>query len=103
MQVESVRAAVAVEREDEHQVGDLATEVQVHRVSERNLKLGRSPEEGKSVWLQEQKKAVYRVIEAETGEIIQQVLSDEFNRVARNIEEFLIFDAPQLAFQSQRL
>jgi uncharacterized FlaG/YvyC family protein len=53
--------------------------------------------------LQEEKKAVYRVIEAETGEIIQQVLSDEFNRVARNIEEFLIFDAPQLDFQSQRL
>ena len=38
MQVESVRAAVAVEREDEYQVGDLATEVQVHRVKREKLK-----------------------------------------------------------------
>jgi len=96
MHVESVRA---VERDDERQVRDLATEVQVHRVKqpdkpeeENAFEHARSPEEAQLVWLREEKRAVYRVIEAETGEVLQQVPSDEVIRVSRNIEDFLISD-----------
>lgn len=107
MHVESVRAAVPVEREDGCQVRDLATELQVHKVKpaekseeEDAFEHGRSPEEGKLVWLGEEKRAVYRVIEAETGEILQQVPSDEVIRVSRNIEEFLISDDRERGIQA---
>jgi len=107
VQVDSVRTVVPVGRDDERPVNDLATEVQVHKGKQPGkpeeqdaFEHARSAEEGKLVWLQEEKKAVYRVIEAETGEIIQQVPSDEVIRVARNIEEFLIRDYSEEYVQS---
>ncbi len=97
MQVEIVRAAIPVERDGECPGRDLATEVQVNKLKpeekseeEDAFEHSRSLEEGKLVCLREEKRAVYRVIEAETGEILQQVPSDEVIRVCRNIEEFLI-------------
>ena len=98
MEIESVSAVTPVEfTKDEHPVTDLATELQVHRIKqpqqadatdafERSQKL----EEAELVWLQREKRAVYRVIEAETGEVIQQVPSEEVLRVGRNIERSLI-------------
>jgi uncharacterized iron-regulated membrane protein len=107
MQVESVRGAAAVERDDERQRPDLASEVQVHRVKQREkpeaedvFDHAHTPQQGKLVWLREEKKAVYRVIEAETGEIIQQVPSDEVMRVARNLEKFLISVDPEMDSQT---
>jgi hypothetical protein len=104
MHVESVRA---VERDDERQVRDLATEVQVHRVKqpekpeeEDAFEHARSPEDGQLVWLRDKKKTVYPGYRSETGEIIQQVPSDEMICVARNIEEFLISDDPKMDFQN---
>jgi uncharacterized FlaG/YvyC family protein len=96
--MESVSAVTPVEfTKDEHLVTDLATELQVHRVKQPQQpdaadafeRSGKS-EEAELVWLRQEKKAVYRVIEAETGEVIQQVPSEEVLRVGRNIERFLI-------------
>lgn len=97
MQVEIVRASVPLERDDEHQLSDLATEVQVHKVKrtenpeeEDAFEHARTGEE--LLWLQKGKITVYRVVESETGEISQQVPSGEVVRVAPKVEEFLIFD-----------
>ena len=106
MRVESVISGVPVERNDEREVSDLAREMQVRRVRQpKDPEEGDAFEhayrpEGKLVWLQEEKKTVYRVIEAETGEIIQQVPSDEVIHVARNIENFLIREDSEVDLQT---
>lgn len=98
MEIRSAGAVTPVELpKDEHLVTDLATELQVHRIRQPQqadatdaCERSEKSEEAQVVWLKQEKKTVYRVIEAETGEVIQQVPSEEVLRVGRNIENFLI-------------
>jgi hypothetical protein len=97
MQIEGValNAAAETDRREERFVGDLAAEMQVHQLADSSPADGdsfqqhRNSEQGRSVWLPDVKQTVYRVIDAESGEVIQQVPSEQVMQVARNIEKFL--------------
>jgi uncharacterized FlaG/YvyC family protein len=42
---------------------------------------------GETVWLEKEKRQVYRIVDERNGEVVCQVPSDEVLRVARNLED----------------
>jgi hypothetical protein len=50
---------------------------------------------GETVWLERERREVYRVVDSESGEVITQVPSDQVLNVSRSISELLEDDSPK--------
>ena len=50
---------------------------------------------GETVWLEKERREVYRIVDPESGEVITQVPSDQVLKVAESISELLEEDSPQ--------
>ena len=55
---------------------------------------------GETVWLENEKRQVFRVIDERSGEVVCQVPSDEVLRVSRNLDELLNEQGRQLDVES---
>ncbi len=55
---------------------------------------------GETVWLQDGKRQVFRVIDEKTGDILCQVPSDEVLRVSRNLEDLVESEEKKLDVKS---
>ena len=50
---------------------------------------------GESVWLEKERREVYRIVNPESGEVITQVPSDQVLNVSRSISELIEEDSPK--------
>jgi uncharacterized FlaG/YvyC family protein len=109
MQIQGVGPGLPAELERNHErsVANLAAEMQVHQVAEtptgeskHEVEQQQDRGETRAEWLAEAKQTVYRVMDTETGEVIQQIPSDEVMRVARNLEKFLTSSDSEFDVQS---
>lgn len=55
---------------------------------------------GETVWLEDQKREVFRIIDDQNGQVVCQVPSDEVLRVSRNLEDLLKADEKNLDVKS---
>jgi len=55
---------------------------------------------GETVWLQNEKRQVFRIVDQRSGEVVCQVPSDEVLRVSRNLEEMLTTEQKSLDIKS---
>ncbi len=62
------------------------SEVPVQPVQESQKPASASTSRGQTVWLESERRAVFRLLNEDTGEIVSQIPSEEVLRVARNIE-----------------
>src|SRR5512146_1360761 len=65
----------------------------VQETEESALRAGNGRSE--TVWLEEERRTVYRVVDEESGEVISQLPSEEVMKVSENISELLDEDAPK--------
>lgn len=86
-------------------VAAAATEINVHSndgdapvaaVPEVQKDLQAAPNgRGETVWLENEKRQVYRIVDQKSGEVVCQVPSDEVLRVARNLEDLFSSEKKQ--------
>lgn len=50
---------------------------------------------GETVWLEKERREVFRIVDPESGEVITQVPSDQVLNVSKSISELLEEDSPQ--------
>lgn len=50
---------------------------------------------GETVWIEKERREVYRIVDPESGEVITQVPSDQVLNVARSISELLEDESPK--------
>ena len=50
---------------------------------------------GESVWLEKERREVYRIVDPESGQVITQVPSDQVLNVSKSISELLEEDSPK--------
>ena len=91
-------------------VAAAASEVKLHSneglapvtaVAEVEKDIGAAPNgRGETVWLENEKRQVFRVIDERSGEVVCQVPSAEVLRVSRNLDELLKEEGKQLDVQS---
>jgi hypothetical protein len=71
--------------------------VPVTAVAEAQKDLQAAPNgRGETVWLENEKRQVFRIVDEKSGEVVCQVPSAEVLRVSRNLDELLIEQIRQL-------
>lgn len=79
----------------EHQLLSNDPEIPVTAVQEIKKSTPLANGRGETVWLEKERREVYRIVDPESGEVITQVPSDQVLNVSKSISELLEDDSPK--------
>ncbi len=79
----------------EHQLLSNDPEIPVTAVQEIAKSTPAVNGRGETVWLEKERREVYRIVDPETGEVISQVPSEQVLNVSESISELLDDEGPQ--------
>lgn len=79
----------------EHQLLSNDPEIPVAAVQETAKSTPPANGRGETVWLEKERREIYRIVDSESGDVISQIPSDQVLNVSKNITELLEDDSPK--------